>query len=106
MTNKTPNRQCISCRTKLVRGEFIRLTKIYDSKRVIINPDKYQLGRSAYICKSAKCINLAIKEKKVAKMLKVSTKSTESIIPELEKYITLYSASTPKPSVKGVLVKT
>ncbi len=51
---------------------------------MILNPDRYQLGRSAYICKTENCINLALKEKKIPKMLKVSLKGLEKTISELE----------------------
>lgn len=89
-------RQCISCRIQLVRDKFIRLTKTFE--KVVINPNRHQLGRSAYLCKSPTCINTAIKEKKIAKMLRISIKSMENAIPELEKFIPL------APLRKGVAV--
>ena len=70
-----------------MRDGFIRLTKC--SEEVILNPNKFQLGRSVYLCKSASCINLAMKEKKIPKMLRVSLKSLEKIIPRLEEFSTL-----------------
>lgn len=42
-----------------------------DSKKIIINPNRNQIGRSVYICKKKKCIDIAIKGKKITKMLKV-----------------------------------
>ena len=67
-----------------MRDGFIRLTKC--SEEIILNPNKFQLGRSAYLCKSDRCIDLAIKEKKIPKMLRVSLKSVEKIIPKLEEF--------------------
>lgn len=80
--NKDLIRQCISCRKQFPRRDLIRITKTRE--KVIINPSRYELGRSAYVCKSTRCINLAIKEKKIAKMLRTSVKSMEEIIPKLE----------------------
>ena len=81
-------RQCISCRIQITRDNFIRVMKSFDStpgeEKILINPDKYSFGRSVYLCKSANCIKLAIKDKKILKVLKVSSKSLEKIIPELE----------------------
>ena len=84
ITKKLPIRQCISCRNQLLRDGFIRLTKC--SEEVILNPNRFQLGRSVYLCKSATCINLAIKEKKIPKMLRVSLRSIQNIIPKLEEF--------------------
>ncbi len=84
-TKKVSTRQCISCRTPLPRTNLIRLTKVSNSsqtKLVVINPNKYQFGRSAYICNSTECINKAIKEKKIAKMLR--TPIDNSIIINLQ----------------------
>ena len=85
---KYPIRQCISCRKQLLRENFVRLTKTHDpisgSEKIVINPNSFQLGRSVYLCKSTSCINIAIKEKKIAKMLRVSVKSIQDIVSELE----------------------
>ncbi len=67
---KIPLRQCISCRTQLSRTNLIRLTKIFNTNTVIALPTRHEFGRSAYICKSTACINKAIKEKKINKMLR------------------------------------
>ena len=68
------------------------------TEKLILNPNIYNFGRSAYICKSNDCINLAIKDKKIIKVLKV--KNVEEVIPGL-----LSLASTPNPQHKGVMVK-
>ena len=66
---------------------------------IIVNPSRYQFGRSVYLCKSTNCIKAAIKEKKLVKMLKVSNKATESCINELEQYQTKYSNQTERKKV-------
>ena len=75
----------------MLRDEFIRLTKC--SEGVVLNPNRFQLGRSAYICKSTSCINLAVKEKKILKMLRVSLKSVEKTILQLEEFSAQNSSS-------------
>lgn len=77
-SKKEIKRQCISCREEVPRQDLIRIAKvprIGDGKSfvLIVNPNNYQLGRSAYICKKINCIEEALKKKKIAKMLRVST---------------------------------
>ena len=86
-----------------MRDGFIRLTKC--SEEIVLNPNKFQLGRSVYLCKSAGCINLAIKEKKIPKMLRVSLKSLEKIIPKLEELSKLPMRDAIRPSQKAVMAK-
>lgn len=85
-----PTRQCISCREQRTRDNLIRITKTYSvssgQDEIVINPGKYDLGRSVYICKSPECIKKTVKEKKIAKMLRVSIKAQEKITAELEQY--------------------
>lgn len=86
-TDKKPTRQCISCREQKDRDDLTRITRIYNissgQEEIVINPDRYQLGRSVYICKSPECQKKAIKEKKIIKMLRVSPKAHEKITSEL-----------------------
>lgn len=58
---------------------MIRITKVLslEEKRIVVNPSRYELGRSAYLCYSESCINKAIKEKKVQKMLRISNAPPE-----------------------------
>ena len=85
---KIPIRQCISCRTQLLRDSFVRLTKTYNLQsgleEIVFNPGKFQLGRSAYVCKSENCLTKAIKERKIQKMLKTSAKNLEKVILKLQ----------------------
>lgn len=84
------------------------MTKVSDlisgSKKIILNPDRFQLGRSAYLCKSQECINIAIKEKKIEKMLRVSSSQLSVLIPQLSALIPAYVGT--QHSLKEVLVKT
>lgn len=67
-------------------------------EKIIVNPNKHQLGRSAYICKTESCVTISIKEKKIARMLKISQKAIETVLPELSVLI------SPSVLKKGVLV--
>lgn len=75
---------CISCRVQYEKDNLVRVTRLADKRSLVVNPDRYQHGRSAYVCKSINCINAAIKGKKLSKILKVNLQSVEKIIPELE----------------------
>jgi len=89
--SKLPVRQCISCRKQLTRDGFLRIVRSHDASadtnKLIMSPDKHSFGRSAYLCKSAECITLAIKEKKIAKMLRINIKSLEDIKSDLEFFL-------------------
>lgn len=87
--NKLPVRQCISCRSQLARDKLLRLTRIddFDLEHIVINPDRYHFGRSAYLCNLPSCISIAIKQKKIAKVLRVSSKAAEEVISNLRTYL-------------------
>lgn len=84
-------RQCISCRTPLARNYLIRLTRVIDANgelTIIVNPNKFELGRSIYLCKKANCVHIALKGKKISKMLKISINSIDKqVIENIEKCI-------------------
>ena len=109
INKKIPIRQCISCRNQLLREGFIRLTKLSNlssgAEKVILNPSRFQLGRSVYLCKSSACINLAMKEKKIQKMLRISLKSLETIVPRLEEFSKLNSQCSTPSFQKAVIAK-
>lgn len=92
-----------------MRDGLIRLTKIKNEileiKEVVVNPDRFQLGRSVYLCKSAQCINLAIKEKKIQKMLRTSTENIEKVISSIEKTFSPVSDTAVLDSRKVVLAR-
>lgn len=81
-------RQCISCRKQFKRTSLLRIVRGYesDSYKLFVNPGKHTFGRSAYICKSTECITRAIKEKKIAKMLKINIKHIEKIQSVIESF--------------------
>jgi predicted RNA-binding protein YlxR (DUF448 family) len=57
-------RQCVSCKQKLARINFIRILKEHRSGEYIVNPGNKVFGKSFYICKSQKCIGDLEKNKR------------------------------------------
>ena len=47
---------------------------------IVLNPNRYELGRSAYVCKSDECIKIAVKGKKILKMLRAKNSSASKIL--------------------------
>ena len=70
-------RRCIGCNEIKDSKEMLRLTKNFKSGEIIINPDRFNFGRSVYICKSEICINTAFKKDRVFKNLKKSITKEE-----------------------------
>lgn len=64
-------RRCIGCNEEKSTNEMYKITKDFATNEILINPDKYKFGRSAYICKSETCINSAFKKNKLSKFLKI-----------------------------------
>lgn len=63
-------RKCICCNQLKDRAELLRVTRLYDTHEVVIQPNSKQFGRSLYLCYNKECIELAIKKKKLQKFLK------------------------------------
>lgn len=57
-------RQCVSCKEKLARINFIRILKEHKSGEYIVNPGTKVFGKSFYICKSLNCIEDLKKNKR------------------------------------------
>ena len=65
MRNPKNMRTCAGCGKKADRNEFIRIGRDADGKVAIDNG-----GRGAYLCKSEKCLNAAIKKKRISSILR------------------------------------
>ena len=65
MRNPAKTRTCAGCGKKSDKSEFIRIGKAKDGTVSLT-----ENGRGAYICKSASCLNKAIKKKRIAHILK------------------------------------
>lgn len=49
---------------------MIKITKEHKTGMLILNPNSKIFGRSAYLCYNQKCIEQAIKKKKINRILK------------------------------------
>ncbi|MBR2476724.1 MAG: YlxR family protein [Clostridia bacterium] len=65
MRNPKNTRTCAGCGKKADRHEFIRIGKDSDG-----NVSIGDTGRGAYLCKSEKCLNAAIKKKRISAILR------------------------------------
>lgn len=61
-------RRCAGCRQIKDRKDMIKVTN--SAKGVILNPNSFTFGRSAYLCYNNSCIESAFKKNKLAKFLK------------------------------------
>ena len=66
---KEIKRKCQGCFNLINRNELIKITKLKDGT-LKVNPSKYELGRSIYVCKNEECIKQFIKKKKLKTALK------------------------------------
>ena len=56
-------RRCVSCRKIAHRSEFWRVMKCYPSNQIIIDRGNIFIqGRSAYLCQTASCLQIARKK--------------------------------------------
>jgi uncharacterized protein len=65
------NRRCVSCRKIAPKSEFWRVVKCHPSKEITIDLGKTILqGRSAYLCRTASCLQVARKKNQLSKSLR------------------------------------
>ncbi len=85
--NHTPERTCIGCRRKDDQSSFLRVSR--ESGGRVIVCEKGGVGRSAYICRSAECVESALAKEKLARALRTSvegaykTKLKEELVCKL-----------------------
>jgi len=65
-----PNyRRCISCRTIAPKDSFWRIVRVYPSRQVQLDQG---MGRSAYLCPQASCLQAARHKNRLGRALKAS----------------------------------
>lgn len=65
-----PNlRRCVVCRQVAPKGTFWRVVRVYPSHQVQLDQG---MGRSAYLCRNAECLQAAQKKNRLGRSLKVS----------------------------------
>ena len=70
-------RTCIACRKKSVKEDFFRITN--NSGKIIIDESYKLCGRSAYICRDARCVDLVSKKKCLGYALKMNINPEEHL---------------------------
>ncbi len=69
-----PNyRRCISCRKLGLKEEFWRIVRVFPSGKVQLDRG---MGRSAYICPQASCLQAAQKKNRLGRSLHASVPET------------------------------
>lgn len=67
----TPIRTCVACRTPAPKRGLMRVVRT-PGGNVEIDPTGKKVGRGAYLCRSVACVQMALKAKKLDRVLKVS----------------------------------
>jgi uncharacterized protein len=62
------SRSCISCRHKAEKSEFWRIVRTASDREIKINQGQ---GRSAYLCKTERCLLAAEKKDRLSRALKI-----------------------------------
>ncbi|MFM7427567.1 MAG: YlxR family protein [Elainella sp.] len=76
-------RRCVSCRQLNDRSTFWRVVRLFDSHQVQLDQG---MGRSAYLCPQASCLQMAQKKERLGRALKtkVSTELYQMLWQRLE----------------------
>jgi uncharacterized protein len=70
-------RRCVSCRKVAARQEFWRVVKCHPTNAIEIDlGDTWMQGRSAYLCPTASCLQLAQKKNRLGRSLKAAIPET------------------------------
>lgn len=79
---KIPMRQCIGCREMKNKKEMLRVLKTAEGE-ILLDATGRKNGRGAYICRSAECLEKAVKNCGLERSLK--TQIPEAVYEELKK---------------------
>jgi len=72
-----PQRSCAACRQVRTKAELIRIVRT-PLGEVCLDLTGKMAGRGAYLCRNVECLNVALKQKRLARALGVSVR------PEIE----------------------
>jgi len=67
---KIPMRMCVGCREMKPKRELIRVVRSPEGE-VSMDPVGKKPGRGAYVCRSAACLQRAIKQRQLERQLEV-----------------------------------
>ncbi len=81
ITKKIPERKCMGCNEKHPKKELVRVVRKPDGNVLLDNTGKVS-GRGAYICPNLKCLEKALKSKRLDRSLE--TEVPESIYEQMK----------------------
>ena len=81
MSQRPILRRCVACRELMDRQNLLKVTRDFQDGVVLTGG----MGRSAYLCPSETCLEIALKRKRLQKSLRCQV--NESIIKVLQKQI-------------------
>lgn len=85
MTKKIPERKCLGCMQSFPKSTLVRIVRSPEGE-ISLDLTGKKSGRGAYICKSADCLNKAIKAKRFERALEcqIPDEVVETMRRELE----------------------
>ncbi len=86
---KIPMRQCVGCGEMKDKKEMMRILKTAEGP-IVLDMTGKKNGRGAYLCKSAKCLQKARRNKGLERSFKMSI--PEEVYETLEKEYAAYGA--------------
>jgi uncharacterized protein len=69
---RIPIRTCIACRTSGGKRGLLRVVRLPGEGGVVLDPIGKKSGRGAYVCPTAACVALVLKQKRLERSLKAS----------------------------------
>lgn len=87
---KIPMRKCIGCNESFPKKDLVRIVKSKQedgTEKVLYDETGKQNGRGAYICKNMKCFEIAVKSKRLSRVLEteIPNEIYEQIKAEISK---------------------
>ncbi len=73
---RVPLRTCVACRGTTGKRALVRVIRLPDGAGVELDPSGKRSGRGAYICPTASCVAVALKQKKLERSLKTPIPDT------------------------------
>ncbi len=82
---KIPMRMCLGCREMKPKKELMRVVRSPEGE-VSLDPTGRKAGRGAYVCKSADCLQKAIKQRQIERAFecKLSEETQNALTEALE----------------------
>ena len=90
---RVPLRTCVACRSASGKRALVRVIRLPDGAGVEVDPSGKRSGRGAYVCPTAVCVALALKQKKLERSLK--TPIPEAVADALRALAAEAAAWTP-----------